>query len=126
MGTGTTREILRWAACKWGIDQSIVFAQAAVESWWRQTTMGDARGLRRALVRRALAHGTCCAVHRQGAAVSAREDLDDPRLPAALTGRPRRATARRHETLISGKVPGWTPQRRRRVAGETPGPRGAR
>jgi autotransporter family porin len=39
--TGTTKEILRWAACKWGIDQDIVFAQAAVESWWRQTTHGD-------------------------------------------------------------------------------------
>jgi|CZKW01.1.fsa_nt_gi hypothetical protein len=39
--TGTTEEILRWAACKWGIDQNIVFAQAAVESWWRQTTLGD-------------------------------------------------------------------------------------
>jgi hypothetical protein len=39
--TGSTAEILRWAACKWGIDQDIVFAQAAVESWWRQTTMGD-------------------------------------------------------------------------------------
>jgi hypothetical protein len=39
--TGTTAEILRWAACKWGIDQNIVFAQAAVESWWRQTTLGD-------------------------------------------------------------------------------------
>ncbi len=39
--TGTTEEILRWAACKWGIDQDIVFAQAAVESWWRQTTEGD-------------------------------------------------------------------------------------
>ena len=39
--TGTTAEILRWAACKWGINQDIVFAQAAVESWWRQTTMGD-------------------------------------------------------------------------------------
>jgi hypothetical protein len=39
--TGTTAEILRWAACKWGIDQNIVFAQAAVESWWRQTTKGD-------------------------------------------------------------------------------------
>src|SRR5215470_8410894 len=39
--TGTTGEILRWAACKWGIDQDIVFAQAAVESWWRQTTLGD-------------------------------------------------------------------------------------
>jgi len=39
--TGTTSEILRWAACKWGISQNIVFAQAAVESWWRQTTLGD-------------------------------------------------------------------------------------
>jgi hypothetical protein len=39
--TGTTEEILRWAACKWGIDQDIVFAQAAVESWWRQGTLGD-------------------------------------------------------------------------------------
>ncbi len=39
--TGTTAEILRWAACKWGISQNIVFAQAAVESWWRQTTEGD-------------------------------------------------------------------------------------
>ena len=39
--TGTTAEILRWAACKWGINQNIVFAQAAVESWWRQNTKGD-------------------------------------------------------------------------------------
>jgi hypothetical protein len=39
--TGTTEQILRWAACKWGIDQNMVFAQAAVESWWRQTTKGD-------------------------------------------------------------------------------------
>jgi autotransporter family porin len=40
--TGTTIDILRWAACKWGIDQDIVFAQAAVESWWLQ---GHARRL---------------------------------------------------------------------------------
>jgi hypothetical protein len=39
--TGTTSEILRWAACKWGISQNIVFAQAAVESWWQQDTKGD-------------------------------------------------------------------------------------
>jgi hypothetical protein len=39
--TGSTREILRWVACKWGISQTIVFAQAAVESWWRQNTKGD-------------------------------------------------------------------------------------
>ena len=39
--TGTTDEILQWAACKWGIDEDVVRAQAAVESWWRQTTLGD-------------------------------------------------------------------------------------
>jgi autotransporter family porin len=39
--TGTTKEILRWAACKWGIDEDLVFAQAAIESWWRQDTEGD-------------------------------------------------------------------------------------
>ena len=39
--TGTTQEILRWAACKWGIDEDIVYAQAAKESWWRQTAKGD-------------------------------------------------------------------------------------
>ncbi|NTU81962.1 MAG: hypothetical protein HGA45_21725 [Chloroflexales bacterium] len=39
--TGTTDEILQWAACKWGIDEDMVRAQAAVESWWRQDTLGD-------------------------------------------------------------------------------------
>ncbi len=39
--TGTTQEILEWAACKWGIDQDVVFAQAAVESWWQQAKLGD-------------------------------------------------------------------------------------
>ena len=39
--TGTTEEILRWAACKWGIARNIVFAQAAVESWWQQDELGD-------------------------------------------------------------------------------------
>lgn len=39
--TGTTQEILQWVACKWGIDQNIVFAQAAVESWWQQGKLGD-------------------------------------------------------------------------------------
>jgi autotransporter family porin len=39
--TGTTDEILQWSACKWGIDEDIVRAQAAIESWWQQTTKGD-------------------------------------------------------------------------------------
>ncbi len=39
--TGTTEEILRWAACKWGADEDLVKAQAAIESWWRQSTLGD-------------------------------------------------------------------------------------
>jgi hypothetical protein len=42
--TGTTKDILRWAACKWGINQNVVFAQAAVESWWQQGTLGDWAG----------------------------------------------------------------------------------
>lgn len=39
--TGTTDEILQWAACKWGIDEDLVRAQAAKESWWQQTAKGD-------------------------------------------------------------------------------------
>ena len=39
--TGTTRQILQWAACKWGIDERFVRAQADVESGWRQTRVGD-------------------------------------------------------------------------------------
>jgi hypothetical protein len=39
--TGTTADILRWAACKWGISQNVVFAQAALASWWQQDTLGD-------------------------------------------------------------------------------------
>ena len=34
--TGSTDEILRWAACKWGIDPDLVRALATNESWWRQ------------------------------------------------------------------------------------------
>jgi autotransporter family porin len=39
--TGSTHDILRWAACKWGFDEDLVKAQAAIESWWRQSTLGD-------------------------------------------------------------------------------------
>jgi hypothetical protein len=39
--TGTTEEILRWAACKWGISEDVVFAQAAAQSWWQQNALGD-------------------------------------------------------------------------------------
>ena len=46
--TGTTDQIIQWAACKWGIDEDIVRAQAAKESGWHQTR-------RRRLARRASA-----------------------------------------------------------------------
>lgn len=39
--TGTTEQILRWAACKWGIDEDVVKAQAAIESWWHMDNKGD-------------------------------------------------------------------------------------
>jgi hypothetical protein len=42
--TGTTDQILRWAACKWGFDVNDVRAQAVVESTWRQAHLGDCRG----------------------------------------------------------------------------------
>ena len=38
---GTTDEIIQWAACKWGIDEDVVRAQAAIESWWDQGAVGD-------------------------------------------------------------------------------------
>jgi len=39
--TGTTDEIIQWGACKWGFDEDVVRAVAVVESWWRQSTVGD-------------------------------------------------------------------------------------
>jgi autotransporter family porin len=39
--SGTTDEIIQWTACKWGIDEDVVRAQAAMESWWHQSTLGD-------------------------------------------------------------------------------------
>ena len=42
---GTTDEILQWVACKWGIDENIVRADAVVESYWVQATVGDNCGV---------------------------------------------------------------------------------
>jgi autotransporter family porin len=42
--TGTTDEIIQWAACKWGIDEDVVRAQVAKESWWHQDGTGDYTG----------------------------------------------------------------------------------
>jgi len=39
--TGTTDEILQWVACKWGIDEDIVRAEAITESNWHQSQKGD-------------------------------------------------------------------------------------
>jgi len=39
--TGTTDQILRWSACKWGIDEDVVRAEAVVESHWHQDDLGD-------------------------------------------------------------------------------------
>jgi autotransporter family porin len=38
---GTTDEIIQWTACKWGIDEDVVRAQIAKESWWHQDARGD-------------------------------------------------------------------------------------
>ncbi len=39
--TGTTGEILQWVACKWGVDENIVLAEAVIESDWHQNFLGD-------------------------------------------------------------------------------------
>jgi hypothetical protein len=39
--TGTTEQILRWGACKWGLDEDITRARAVTESSWRVSTEGD-------------------------------------------------------------------------------------
>lgn len=39
--TGTTDEVLQWAACKWGIDPNIARAEAVIESSWDQSQRGD-------------------------------------------------------------------------------------
>jgi hypothetical protein len=39
--TGTTDEIIQWAAWKWGFDEDLFRAVAAVESWWNQSFIGD-------------------------------------------------------------------------------------
>jgi len=39
--TGTTDELIQWAACKWGIDEDVLRAQVAKESWWHQNAAGD-------------------------------------------------------------------------------------
>lgn len=41
--SGTTDEIARWAACKWGIDEDAVRAQGEIESGWDQGSAGDKR-----------------------------------------------------------------------------------
>ena len=42
--TGTTDEIIRWAACKWGLDENLVRAVAVEESHWHQSRLGDVCG----------------------------------------------------------------------------------
>jgi hypothetical protein len=39
--TGTTDEIIQWAAHKWGIDEDLFRAVAVQESWWRMSAVGD-------------------------------------------------------------------------------------
>lgn len=39
--SGTTDEIIQWAACKWGWSDDVIRAEAITESSWRQSTAGD-------------------------------------------------------------------------------------
>jgi hypothetical protein len=39
--TGTTDEIIQWAAWKWGLDEDVLRAVIVKESWWRMSAVGD-------------------------------------------------------------------------------------
>jgi hypothetical protein len=39
--TGTTDEIIQWAALKWGFAPDTLRAVAAIESWWKMSAVGD-------------------------------------------------------------------------------------
>lgn len=41
--TGTTDQIIRWAACKWGLDENALRAEAWYETNWIQSSAGDER-----------------------------------------------------------------------------------
>jgi len=41
---GTTTEIFQWAACKWGIEEDLIRADAVQESNWHQNELGDVCG----------------------------------------------------------------------------------
>jgi hypothetical protein len=40
----STDELISWVACKWGIDENLIRAEAWQESTWRQTQLGDLCG----------------------------------------------------------------------------------
>lgn len=42
--TGTTAQIIRWAACKWGLDPNLLDAVAEQESGWQMHNVGDRCG----------------------------------------------------------------------------------
>jgi len=44
--TGSTDEILQWAAHKWGIPENVVRAVATTESRWRMSQLGDRQAVR--------------------------------------------------------------------------------
>ena len=39
--TGTTDDIIEWAAWKWGLPEDVLRAVAVTESWWKMETVGD-------------------------------------------------------------------------------------
>lgn len=43
--TGSTEDILRWGACKWGLDENVVKAMATNESQWQQAHRYNASNL---------------------------------------------------------------------------------
>jgi len=81
--TGTTDEIIQWAACKWGFDEDIVRAQTATESWWFQAAVNDAGDTFGLLQLRlpywdwAFPDGASSSAHNMDAALAARRKCFD-------------------------------------------------
>ena len=117
--TGTTDEIIQWAACKWGFDEDTLRAQVVKESYWTQTTLGDW----------STDAGVCAPGHPIGADGRPGQcpesvGLMQVRTPVLPRRRSTGRCARRRTTSTSPSTPGATATRAR-TRGSTPSSAGA-
>ena len=68
--TGTTDEIIQWAAYKWGFDPRLLRSVAAVETWWHQSFVGN-DGSAFGLFQLRIPYHCCKAIAQESAAFDA-------------------------------------------------------